>query len=485
MFARKLFTLRFYEVLYFLVPQLILFGMPYVTGDLGFWAALGRDILAQGKIITQDSYSVLATKEMIYPSWGISVIYGLVDKLGGLEALYIFHRLLFLLFQVLVYRRIKHLAFSNWRNGAMIISATIGAAFFCDRPAMVPMVFLVLLTPFLKRQIESSLNWRLLLAMYLIVTVWANTHGSALFALIYLGMFGFYELVHGRLLNKVPLFLALSLLFFLATITTPFGWEIYPYSIETALISKQRMIAEWDSPTLPTKETLFEVSAFYVLGIIECVRRFKKFGIRGLAHPIVLSFAFGITSIRNVIWFFWTYLALIGDDEGLERETAASKKMSSVQKVFVIAMSLSILSLIPPLESVTFKFLQTYVKRSFMRYNIYTPYEAAEIIASDSSRGAIFNEFELGGYLIYRLGDKNKIFMDGRNIIYFDDDFELYKKLILAQEGYLEILNSFNFEFVLVKNRTRGIGQELRGHSDWQVLYDDGDDVLFKRVSSQ
>src|SRR5690606_27154568 len=167
---------------------------------------------------------------MVYPSWGISVIYALVDKLGGIEALYLFHRLIFLLFQILVFRRIRRLRFSDWRFGAVAVLAICGATFFCDRPAMIPMVFVVIMTSLIEKLLSAPKKYFSLLQVYLLIALWANIHGSVLFSLIYVAMFVFYDFANGSLRTRYGIYLLLSLVVFIGTISTPFGALIYPYS---------------------------------------------------------------------------------------------------------------------------------------------------------------------------------------------------------------------------------------------------------------
>lgn len=477
----KLRELRYYEILFFLVPQCILFIMPFVTGDLGFWTALGHDILRESQVITHDRYSVLETTPMIYPSWGISVVYALIDKLGGLEALYLFHRLIFLVFQILIFQRVKHLDFTSWRIGFPMLLAMVGATFLVDRPAMIPMVLFVLLSTQMERVFSSLKDYYALALAFLIVTVWANVHGSALFSIIYLAFFGLWQLSRNGFKQAFTPTLVLLIIFFLATITTPFGIEIYPYSIQTAAISKQREITEWSSPTLPTRETLFEVSIFYLLGVYECLRRYRSAGVKGLVHPVVLSFFFGITSLRNIIWFFWTYLVWAKDQAVQAHKTAHVKEFSLAQKGLVVFLATTILLLTPPIEKFTYKAYSAITGEGYRRYNVYTPYEAAEVLAKENSNAAIFNEFELGGYLIYRLGTKNKIFMDGRNIIYSEKDFSVYRQVMLAQGDYHRVLDNYGFGYILLKQRDRGLAQALKNDENWFILFENSDDILFKR----
>src|SRR5690606_25866561 len=141
-------------------------------------------------------------------------------------------------------------------------------------------------------------------------------------------------------------------------------------------------------------EHFIEVFIFYGLGIFEICRRYKSKGLRGLFHPVVFSFIFGVTAIRNILWFFWIYI-LSFDTDILGQREQTNSKLNKQEIVFVIVIAAALLSLFPPVEK------QLHTKMN--RYTKYTPVMATEAIIHDGSDGVIFNEFEFGGYLIYRL----------------------------------------------------------------------------------
>src|SRR5690606_33858283 len=107
-----------------------------------------------------------------------------------------------------------------------------------------------------------------------------------------------------------------------------------------------------------------------------------------------------------------------------------------------------------------------------------------EAIIHDGSDGVIFNEFEFGGYLIYRLNGKNKIFLDGRNIIYSSQDFEKYKEIILSNDdSYQEYFDQYKVRYVIVKNREFGLSSLLKRDLNYKSLYSSDDHVVFVRVN--
>lgn len=474
-------NVRFQTILFFLVPQIILLSFPYVTADLGFWVALGRDMIEQGKIITHDTYSILETKPMIYPSWGISILYALIDKIGGLELLFIFHRLIFFLFQYLIYIKIKAAKLSDSKLSLILLLSLIGASFYCDRPAMIPIIYFVIIHD-LTKELSRKLTFQKALCFLGIIIAWTNTHGSVLFNYIYLSMIILYDISINKFEIKKTNYFVIFSLIFLGTLINPFGFQIYPYAFETAVVSKSRLMSEWSSPTLPTREVFIEVLLFYITGLYVCYRYFKHLGFKFLFHPVFLTFIFGLSTFRNIIWFFWTFLVHFKEPPFYEVENHKSENLSKIEKAALTILTFVAISLIPPLDRITYSFFERNKIANIQRYHTYTPFHAVEEIIKTQKKGAIFNEFELGSYLIYKLAHQNKIYIDGRNIIYHQRDFENYIKIMTAKGDFVDLLEKYHFQFVLIQNETTGLNNYLKSTTGWTLLYEDQDNVLFEKI---
>ena len=81
-------TITFF--IFLLLPVLIFFAQPILVGDLSVWITLGRDALAQGKSITQDSYTITKTLPLVYPAL-TTFLYGLLYNTQGIELVLVLH----------------------------------------------------------------------------------------------------------------------------------------------------------------------------------------------------------------------------------------------------------------------------------------------------------------------------------------------------------------------------------------------------------
>ncbi len=472
--------IRFQTVLFFLLPQIILLSFPYVTADLGFWVALGRDMIDQGQLITNDTYSVLVTKPMIYPSWGISIIYGYLDKIGGLELIFFFHRCIFLVFQILIFQKVKAAKITDSKTLSLLLLSLIGASFYCDRPAMIAILYFAVFDYLVKDQVKG-LTFRKSAGLLLLIIMWSNTHGSVFFSYIYLFFIAVYDIGKSKFLFNPKNYLIIFFIVCMGVMINPFGYLLYPYALDTAIISRNRLLSEWAYPVLVFGEYFVELTIFFIVGIYVNYRYFLKYNLRHIIHPVFLTFLFGLIAYRNIIWFFLTFLVYFKSSPFFKKEDAKQEIYSKFEFIFTGLLLIATLSLIPPIDNYTYKLFENNNIINIKKYHTYTPYSAVEKIIENNTNGTIFNELELGSYLIYRLANKNRIFIDGRNIIYSNDQFKEYLNIMLARNNFKELLLKYNFDYILIKNRPIGLNDFLKSSSEWNVIYESDEDILFLR----
>jgi len=225
-----------------------------------------------------------------------------------------------------------------------------------------------------------------------------------------------------------------------------------------------------------------EVSLFYCLGFLVLYKGVHKYGIKFFLSSSALVFIFGITTYRNIIWFFWIILLNLKMLHKPSQDNQTTIGLIFPEKVATVVMLVVIFILFPPLDRYFYDFTRNNNLITIEKYHESTPFYAVEEIVKSKNTGPVFNEFEFGGYLIYRLAHRNKIHMDGRNIIYKQDDFDMYLKALRGEEGYADLLNHYQFQFVLIKKRSFGLSQILRLDKSWRISYEDHRDILFERI---
>ncbi len=93
----------------------------------------------------------------------------------------------------------------------------------------------------------------------------------------------------------------------------------------------------------------------------------------------------------------------------------------------------------------------------------------------------MFNNYSYGGYLIYALDGRNKVFIDGRTDIY-DQAGVLtdYGRIRRVEPIALRLLDVYSVQSCLIE-RNEALGTLLAASPRWQKVYADGQSALFVR----
>jgi hypothetical protein len=93
----------------------------------------------------------------------------------------------------------------------------------------------------------------------------------------------------------------------------------------------------------------------------------------------------------------------------------------------------------------------------------------------------MFNNYSYGGYLIYALDGRNKVFIDGRTDIY-DQVGVLtdYGRIGRVEPIALQLLDVYSVQSCLIE-RNEALGTLLAASPRWQKVYADGQSALFVR----
>jgi hypothetical protein len=108
------------------------------------------------------------------------------------------------------------------------------------------------------------------------------------------------------------------------------------------------------------------------------------------------------------------------------------------------------------------------------------PYEAVEFIRQEQPPGPLFNSYNWGGYLIFKLWPDYPVYIDGRTDLYDDTFIRRYLSVMVADEAWEQILNEGGINLVLVeKNST--LAKFLKLDSAWTELHRDEKAVIYAR----
>ena len=463
----------------FLIPVLIAVSGPFSVSDLAVWIALGKYFIAHGELLRHDIFSVLPTSEMIYPSWGISLLYALIYQIGermsgnagGLLLVCLAHvlvalpALLWVIYRNSIFRISDPTQRRVWVFLGLFILGTMDA--FAPRPAMVALIPLVLAYTEIS-SIESEISWKKLLRLFLVGVVWVNMHGSFILLPILLA----WRLLFVRIaLPKRLLALGLTTA---SLLLNPWHSRIFSYVIDTIQISKGRFFTEWEFPGVrsyfPTG-LLFWIFVIYIVVVAFRSRRDLETRSRLLCSPFYPLLMNGALAIRNSTLAFAVALPFLHSNHLLAapngtRPGRESRRLNLIVVIFVCTALVALTALYP------------LGKRRI--FNQSAPIKLTEKIRASGKTCPIFDDLEVGGFLLLEL--PNRIFIDTRNIIFSNQDLVQYFDVIRAVPGWDRYLDRYGTCFaVLSQENEAPLITAMTGSRDWKYVSEENGMLLFEK----
>lgn len=428
---------------------------------------------------------------MVYPAF-LSLLYGILYKINGLEFVALAHAFIPAAWLFFWYGFIKKysLAHKNSSNiwtlqtlTVFLIASQGLTLIYLPRPAMVSTIFILAsyyLVTILKDNLFSTKN---ILCFFLLEFLWVNTHGSFLilplmliWQLPFLLIEKKYLLLRNRLMTLAVILMA--------ALVNPFTWKVFSYVVETAVISKARKIDEW----FPTHNFNFPFASwyFYIVSAIFVFLLFNKFKSR---HKIIELFSdsffmfwlSGFFAIRNTFFIFLVLPIFVFDRIFLSSTAALVQKnrYSSALNVLIIALVMTVTFLLNPFQKKDYsRFLPAKYQPTF------DPNFRAEKINAflETANGNIFNTWEFGSDLA--LGQKNKYFIDTRNIIFSNTIENEYVKFLYEPEKSHASLIKYRFKYYVIHRGYSRLISWLSSQPNFKLIMDDGPALLFEKVGN-
>jgi len=500
----------------FLFVQL---NMSYELQDPDIWLHLktGEYIVQHKTVPLGDIFSsTVSNKGWIDHSWLVQVIFYLVFHFGGadnlifLSALVVTFAFLFLFFST--YKGREYLTLSI---GILFITILASKLRFNIRPENFSVLFFSLYIFILKKQARK--NWVFLLP--LIQLIWANSHGFFIVGPLMVGVFILaQELKRAKLLpwewSKVDLLDANSyrnlkavfLLVCLVSFINPYGYKgaLYPLWVIFNTLGKSSIFYKYIIELLPTARYFKAVSAYYLLIILSLsvfLLNLRRIDVVYLMFwLILLGISFRVN--RNVIFF--NFFAFLITTEGLINSLDI-KKFNFIENLFgkgtrllLYLLKFAIIALL--IYWVATKNYSILLKRYYIFEENRTksallgitakgyPERAADFILEKDLPGNIFNQFNHGSYLIYRLFPKKKVFIDGRTELYGEPFFKDYEKILTVDKDTINnIFNKYDINTVLLSEIVADgdLPRYLFDSPDWALVYFDENSLIFLKNTPQ
>ncbi|CAN5724657.1 hypothetical protein BH18ACI4_BH18ACI4_25480 [soil metagenome] len=446
--------------------------------DLWWHLQTAKDIVATRSIPHTDNYSFTkAGSEWITHEWLSELLMYAIYRVSGLGGLVlVFSGAITAAFLIVYHHSAGRPYLAVW---AVMLAALSSTPLFGIRAQMITLLlasgYLALLNRF-AREGQTRILWWLPPLMAL----WVNLHAGFALGLGLIALY-FFSLALDRKWKLLRPLTLTGLACFLVVPLNPNGFRIFLYPLQTLTSpSMAALIDEWLSPDFLQTEFL-PLAALLLLTF--AILAFAPGRLRLGELFLLLVTAFGsLRSARHAPIFALVAAPIFADHLSDLMKTRGWDK-SFARETYPTGGKLIVrlLLLIVPVSFATFQFWhfvshqQTYVAQR-------NPIAAVDFIEARRLPGPIYNRYDWGGYLIYRLYPEYRVFVDGRADVYGDDFLFQVVNTYHGHSGWREPLDRYGIRTVLISPDVP-LASLLRNDPEWQKAYEDNQAVIFTKVA--
>lgn len=446
-----------------------------ITQDLGRHFLLGEIILKTHSVPLTNLFSYTYPDfPFINLHWLSEVVFYLIFIISGFNGLLIVSTLIVLISFYLV--------FSKSIKTTPLLPLTIGSILYLRvlfertdiRPEIFSFLFLSLFISILYSYRKKYT--RLIFVLPLIELLWVNMHIYFIVGIAILGLFLIdsilMRLKRGELMKfskilsttSAPL-LSVLILSILATLINPSGingalypfhvFDNYGYQIE----ENQNIFFLWQ---YSQKQTIIYFVLSSTLLFLSLIFSIKKARLIDWFLSIFFTIL-AITAIRNFpLFVFATFIPFI------RNLSILTNKISLFNKRIILI----------PLFLILFWQITQVLSLNEAGFGVETGAKnGADFFLKNNLKGPIFNNFDVGGYLDYRLYPKEKIFVDNRPGEYPSSFFqETYIPMQLSQNIFEKVDQKYKFNTIFFSHTDQtpwgtSFVKQIVDNKNWKIIY--------------
>ena len=457
---------------------------PATDPDLWWHLRTGQLIVQTGAIPHTDPFSfTFQGQPWITHEWLTEVlIYGLY-QLGGYGLLIITFALMVTAAFVLTYLRCPQASRPYLAALALLLGAFMAAGFVGVRPQVVSLLFTSVVL-FLLDRYRREAKLRYVLPLPFLMALWVNMHGGYILGIGVIGVVlagQFLEWLLARRacspeqaaasLKPILVLTAVLLVCNLATLANPNGVKIWTYPFRTLGDPAIRTyIDEWQSPNFHDPSVLPLLLMILALIALGMTGR-ERVRLPDLLLTLIFAF-FALQSVRHIPLFALVAVPVLAQDVISLVQVPAAVRFPPRWAWLGPVLALAVMAL--PVQR-----LVGYVADQPTAVAANYPQGAAEWILAHRPAGPLFNDYNWGGYLIWRLNLAYPVFIDGRaQDVYTPDFITQYANTVSGTPGWRDTFERYGIRLALIQPDT-ALADALRHTPGWTVGYEDMQSVVF------
>lgn len=470
---------------------------PIRPHDFWWHIAIGREILATGKIPIVDIYSYTAGGQ-VYPSyqmyWLMEVLLYSIYKFGG-PAFVIFIHSLVISSAYFVIFWICKLTSKSWRIAAfsVLFAAALGINDWNVRPQGITFLLASLyLLAIYEYQESRQLGW--LVVFPLGMVVWVNSHGTFLIGLVLMTIwFGqvIWDVIKSRSTKKQTdaktLLLVPSITFGITILTcliNPQGLGIVNYlKTLTSNNMVQNLVTEWAPPTFNSLMGVIFLLSLMGIVIVLAISP-KRPNFFQMATFLIFGLL-GLRTSRGSVWFGLVMAPILAEHisyivKGLQKEnrqptrSEGSRLLNIIFSVVLIIMGVIALP--------WFKSLLPFPQAKAGLISTETPVQATQVLLEKNPLGNVFNAISFGSYLIWAASPQYQVFVDSRIELFSEKIWMDYLNISNANNDWEARLRDYGVNTLMLSPAEQpALVHAAQESGKWNLLYKDNSTFLFER----
>lgn len=459
-----------------------------LDSDLWWHLRAGEETLRLGQPLLSDTLSYTrAGVDWVNHSWLAQVGMALLFRWAGFLGLGLAVAGLAAFSLGWVYRQMSGPPL--WRAFLVILAALVVAPVWSARPQILSLVCLVAVNQIVLNvhRGRGKLFW-----LVPLFVLWSNLHGGYVLGLMLLGCElagGLFErwmkqpgAPTGRALLRLG---GWTLAAGVAVLVNPNGLDMWRIPFQTVGVQVlQQAIPEWASPDFHQAVQMpFLLMLAGLLGALALAGQRVR---AGELLKVMFFAALGLSARRNFGPFAllalplfsqvgWAVLARAADGlRGKGSKSAPRRDLPlGVQKVFNLTI-VAVLALAAAIK--VYAVTQPALVSMYERQNF--PARAVEWLKAEQPQGRMFNAYEWGGYLTWRLPEY-PVFVDGRTDLFGDEIIGEWLKIVNADDGWEASLEAWDVDLALLPPGYPLV--RALESAGWMILYEDERAVVLGR----
>lgn len=295
-----------------------------------------------------------------------------------------------------------------------------------------------------------------------VYALWANLHGGVLAGV---GILFIWSVLRRRAL---PFLVTVA-----ATCLNPWGWRLLPFLVKTAAVPRPEII-EWNPlpATSPYGVIYAAILAASVAGLV----------LSHLEKKWLLMVLFGVTSLLPFVATRHTPLAILAAvvlagphiADALKRIPQKGKSVEFPRWAVILPLACSAVLILAAVRR------PIQMEVSTDRY----PVQAVRLLAASGIEGNLVNQFNWGEYILWKLGPRVKVMMDGRReSIYSDETYQQYLHFQDGSGDWDRLLRDYQPDVALLEKESTSANL-LQLKPGWKQVYSDKIAVVLVREGS-